>query len=94
MITALTLDDVLDAVRAALSASLRADALSAFLAAIDWTGMQDADPAVAEILGKLEAWDTDSLEHRIATAEYAELLLSLLPPRERATYASPAPAQR
>ena len=76
-------EDVRDVVREALREGLDADLLADFVARIDWSGVQQSLPAIAALLGELEAWTTEYAEGDLTKTQFVAQLLSLLPVDQR-----------
>ena len=54
------------------------DRITDFLASVDWSHFGTADPAIRDLLGRVELWDTEFVEKDITEAEYTERLRSVL----------------
>jgi hypothetical protein len=80
-IRTLTLDDIRAEVRAATTVGLDATRIADFLALVDWSGPDDANPAVISMLGTIDNWESQYAEGDIPAEKYTELLQSLLPSR-------------
>ena len=52
------LEDVQSVIRQALRAGLDADAIDDFLSSVDWSGAEGERPAIADVLGQIEAWSS------------------------------------
>jgi len=70
-------------VRAALRKGVNPDRIADFVAAVDWSGAENASDRVRERLGLLELWATAYAEAELSRGEYLVRLLSLLPSDER-----------
>ncbi|MPZ99663.1 MAG: hypothetical protein GEU80_10075 [Dehalococcoidia bacterium] len=80
----LTEDDVRQVVRTALTRGLDSARIADFVASVDWSHTIDRRPAIADLLGELEAWEHEYTEGDSSKREYIERLLTLLPEGERA----------
>jgi len=61
-------------VRGALKHGVDSEAIADWLTAIDWGGVESADPSVREIVGLVELWSTEYAEGDLTAAEYADRL--------------------
>ena len=77
-------------IRKALRAGLDADALDDFLSSVDWSGAERERPAIADVLGQIEAWSSQLSEGDLTESKYIALLQSLLPEGERRFRLSPS----
>jgi hypothetical protein len=77
-------DEVQQAIKAALSNGLSPDMLDDFLATVDWSGTHESLPPVADLLGQMEGWALQYATGEISDRQYAGHLLSLLPHGDRA----------
>lgn len=75
--------DVLEAVRRALRTGLDADVIADFLASVDWSGADRQRPAIADLLGELEAWTDQFDEGGLTISQFVGHLLGTLPVDER-----------
>ncbi len=69
--------DVLQAVRQTLAAGPREYLLPDFLAAVDWSEAVRPAPEVADLLGRLELWDSEYREGDLGWDEFATALSAL-----------------
>ena len=69
--------DVLQAVRQTLSAGPGEYRLPDFLAAVDWSEAVRPPPKVADLLGRLELWDSEYREGDMGWDEFAAGLSAL-----------------
>ncbi len=76
--------DALDAVKHALRSKL--DTLNDFLASVDWSGVDEGRPDVADLLGQLEGWLSQYGHGELTRSQYVSHLLGLLPEGERKHY--------
>lgn len=78
----LTPTAIRNVLRKAVRGGLDRAAVDDFLASVDWTGANSANPTVVRMLGELEGWATAFAEGELTFAQYIARLLSLLPTAE------------
>ena len=69
--------DVLDAVRQTLTDGAGEYRLPDFLAAVDWSKAVRPAPEVADLLGRLDLWDSEYREGDLGWDEFAAALSAL-----------------
>ena len=82
------LEDVQNVIRKTLRAGLDADAMDDFLSSVDWSGAQRERPAIADVLGQIEALSSQLSEGDLTESQYISCLLSFLPEEERSIHLS------
>jgi hypothetical protein len=77
-IQAATVERIHEVIRGAMGSRLNSGLLADFLAMVDWSHSETADPTVCDLLGTMEQWDTEFAERDISEAEYTARLRSVL----------------
>jgi len=89
-IQTLSIEDVQNAIRDALRDGLDAGKIADFVARVDWSGTLTDRPAIARVVGELEAREHEYAEGDLPRSAFLDYLLSLLPAEERPALASSA----
>ena len=71
------------AIKNTFAAGLDIDVLDDFLASVDWSGVNDKRPGIADDLGQLEAWSADYASGDLTRSQFVARLLTKLPESER-----------
>lgn len=89
-IRSLGIEDVQAAIRDALRDGLDRSKIVDFVARVDWSGTLADQPAIAAVIGELEAREHAYSEGDRSRSDFLEYLLSLLPAAERPALARSA----